>query len=96
MHLDLVHKRLKERHRSLRIGMCRKSFQKSTDISFGQDFIAACGVEFNQSDGRDLPWLAVGVALSIGMAPIDVKLLTGVLTIFLLAITYNDRDRLFA
>ncbi|MEW8509060.1 MAG: hypothetical protein AB2598_20435 [Candidatus Thiodiazotropha sp.] len=40
--------------------------------------------------------LAVGVALSVGMSPIDVKLLTGVLTIILLAITYNERDRLFA
>ena len=63
MHLDLVYERLEERHRGLRIGMCRKSFQKSTDISFGQDFIAACGVEFNQSDGGDIPWIAGGVAL---------------------------------
>lgn len=38
--------------------------------------------------------LAVGVALSIGISPIDVKLGTGVITILLLALSTNEHDRL--
>jgi putative ABC transport system permease protein len=40
--------------------------------------------------------LAVGVALSAGISPTDVKLGTGVITILLLALSSNERDRLFA
>ena len=40
--------------------------------------------------------LAVGVALSAGVLPTDVKLATGVITIGLLAMGRNEKDRLFA
>lgn len=40
--------------------------------------------------------LAVGLALSAGISPIDVKLTTGVITIALLAIGAKTGDRLFA
>lgn len=38
--------------------------------------------------------LIVGVALSVGMSPTDVKLGTGIITIALLALTTNEHDRL--
>jgi putative ABC transport system permease protein len=40
--------------------------------------------------------LAVGVALSAGVSPTDVKLATGVITIGLLALGRMEKDRLFA
>ncbi len=40
--------------------------------------------------------LAVGVALSAGVSPTDVKLATGAITIGLLALGKTERDRLFA